>query len=78
MLTASEIVSALNGVNAAARFFGVRPPSVTDWVKNGEIPRERLVIMAARLEGKVNGFSRQTQFPTEYAEIWPELAKEAA
>lgn len=76
MRTAAEIVSDLGGTNEAARFFGVKPPSVTDWVKKGEIPDDRLVRKAAKLEERLPGkFSRRTQWPQEFAEIWPELER---
>lgn len=74
MLTAFEIVEGLRGTNAAARFFGVKPPSVTEWVKNGAIPEDKLIRKAALLEEHVAGFTRRDQFPSICEEIWPELA----
>lgn len=73
MLSASEIIERLNGTNAAARFFGVKPPSVTEWVRNGAIPEDKLIRKAALLEQCVLGFSRRDQFPATCDEIWPEL-----
>lgn len=73
--TAKEIIERLEGTNAAARFFEVRPPSVSGWLRQGRIPDERLVIYAAELEHKTAGwFSRRQQWPERYAAIWPELA----
>ena len=73
--TASEIVKALGGTNAAARFFGVRPPSVSGWLRADLIPDERLIPYAAKLERQPGiEFSRLAQWPERAAEIWPELA----
>jgi len=73
--TASEIVRALEGTNAAARFFGVRPPSVSGWLRVDAIPDERLMPIAAELEAQTKGwFSRATQWPDRWQRIWPELA----
>lgn len=78
MLSAHEIVVRLEGTNAAARFFGVKPPSVTEWVRNGAIPEDKLIRRAAALERCIPSFSRQDQFPQSFQEIWPELAEKAA
>lgn len=73
--SAAEIVKILGGVNATARFFGLKPPSVTEWVKVGVVPDERLIPKAALIEAMSGGeFSRPAQFPGRYLEIWPELA----
>lgn len=77
MLSATQIIEGLDGTNAAARFFRVKPPSVTEWLKNGAIPQDKLIRQAARLERRIPGFSRRQQFPDEYLEIWPELGQEA-
>lgn len=77
--SAAEIVKILGGVNATARFFGLKPPSVTEWVKVGEVPEERLIPKAASIETLSGGdFSRAGQFPDRYLEIWPELAIDPA
>lgn len=77
-MNAAEIVKALDGTNAAARFFGVRPPSVTEWCKNGVIPDDRLIRKAALLERRLPGmFSRREQWPDTHHEIWPELGTPA-
>ena len=73
MLSAPQIVDALGGTNAAARFFGVKPPSVTEWLRNGVIPEDKLLRRAAVLEQQVPGFTRQGQFPEVWSDIWPEL-----
>jgi hypothetical protein len=74
MLNAVEIVGDLGGTNAAARFFGVQPPSVSEWVKKGEIPEDKLIRKAATLEKQLPRFHRRSQWPETYHEIWPELA----
>lgn len=73
MLTAAEIIDRLDGTNAAARFFGVAPPSVSEWVRKGCIPEDRLIRKAALLEQRVEGFDRRTQWPESFRDIWPEL-----
>lgn len=74
--TAAEIVALLNGTNAAARFFGVKPPSVSMWLQNQLIPDERLIPFAASIERISGGaFSRRAQWPERCVEIWPELAE---
>jgi len=79
MLTATEIVAGLDGTNATARFFGVKPPSVSKWVKQGEIPEDKLIRRAVELERRLPGqFTRQGQFPNIFREIWPELAATAS
>lgn len=40
-LTADEIIDALGGTSETARFFGIKPPSVSEWRKNG-IPSVQL------------------------------------
>lgn len=74
MLTASQIVEILGGTNATARFFGVKPPSVCKWVTNGVIPEGKLLKRAAALERSYpDRFSRQSQWPSDCHEIWPDL-----
>lgn len=78
-MSAADIVGALQGTNAAARFFGVKPPSVTEWLRNGVIPEDKLVRRAAQLEKELPGrFSRVGQWPEIYQEIWPELQADTA
>lgn len=77
-LTAKQIVQLLGGTNAAARFFGVRPPSVTYWLNHNVIPDERLIPFAAELESKTAGsFARSVQWPERWRRIWPEMAAPA-
>ena len=73
--TAQEIVNALGGTNSAARFFGVKPPSVSGWLTKNVIPDERLMPFAARLEIAIPGqFRRVDQWPERAGEIWPDIA----
>lgn len=72
--TATAIVQALGGTNKAARFFGVRPPSVSNWLEKDVIPDERLIPFAARLEKETAGqFSRIQYWPEQAEQIWPDL-----
>lgn len=76
MISATELIEGLGGTNAAARFFGVKPPSVTAWSKAGVIPEDKLIRKAAALERALPGrFSREDQWPDECREIWPELPR---
>lgn len=74
-LTPSEIIALLGGLNAASRFFGVKPPSVSGWLESEAIPEGRLIKKAAELELAIpdGKFSRRAQWPDEYRAIWPEL-----
>ena len=75
LLTAPEIIVLLGGLNAASRFFGVKPPSVSGWLESESIPEGRLIKKAAELEQAIpdGKFSRREQWPYEYRSIWPEL-----
>lgn len=41
-LDATQIIDALGGTFAVARLCNVRPPSVSEWRRNNEIPSARL------------------------------------
>lgn len=41
----SAIIEALGGTCAVAKIFDIEPPSVSEWKKNGEIPRARLMYL---------------------------------
>jgi hypothetical protein len=69
-----EIINGLGGFAQVGRMLGLKTPSVHGWLKTG-IPEGRLIELAARIEVNTNGaFSRQSQWPTKYQLIWPELA----
>lgn len=77
-MTDPEIIQLLGGVNAVARMLDIKPPSVSDWLKDG-IPEGRLRDLAGQIEIKSAGrFSRRTRWPDKYAFYWPELAQAPA
>jgi hypothetical protein len=52
---------------------GVSVPAVSMW-QNGDIPMDKLVILAATLEKESHGLiTRKSLFPKNYRLIWPEL-----
>lgn len=76
--TSTEIVQALGGTYKAAKFFNVKPPSVSAWLEKGVIPDERLIPYAARLEVTLQGrFARLAYWPQRPKDIWPDLATAA-
>ena len=77
-MTDPEIIHLLGGVNAVARMLDIKPPSVSDWLKDG-IPEGRLRDLAGQIEIKSDGkFSRRERWPDKYAFYWPELAQAPA
>ena len=77
-MTDPEIIHLLGGVNAVARMLDIKPPSVSDWLKDG-IPEGRLRDLAGQIELKSNGrFTRRERWPDKYAFYWPELAQTPA
>lgn len=72
-MTAKEITEAFGGGAAVARALGLKQPSVHRWTKTGVIPRDKLVALAPKVE-KAGIATRKQLFPTDYADIWPELA----
>ena len=77
-MTDPEIIQLLGGVNAVARMLDIKPPSVSDWLKDG-IPEGRLRDLAGQIEIKSDGkFSRRERWPDKYAFYWPELAQAPA
>lgn len=38
---ARHVVDSMGGVAATAKFFGIKMPSVCEWVKTGKIPKAR-------------------------------------
>ena len=43
--TVSEIVTRLGGQSKTAEIFGIKQPSIAEWVKNNEIPPARLMYL---------------------------------
>lgn len=74
---AEKIIKLLGGVCAVAKRLGIKPPSVSGWLKDG-IPKDKLIILALDIERLSKGkYTRKSLLPDCYAEIWPEL-KEVA
>jgi DNA-binding transcriptional regulator YdaS (Cro superfamily) len=67
------IIKLLGGPTRISKLVGVSVPAVSMW-QNGEIPMDKLVILAATLEKESHGLiTRKNLFPTNYKLIWPEL-----
>lgn len=69
----TAIIKLLGGPTKVANLVGVSVPAVSMW-QNSQIPQDKLVILAARLEKESHGLvSRKSLFPNTYKLIWPEL-----
>jgi len=67
------IIRLLGGPTKVAKILGISVPAVSMW-QNGDIPHDKLVILAATLEKQSHGLiTRKTLFPESYKLIWPEL-----
>ena len=74
-MTDAEIIELLGGVTVVARYFEIKPPSVSGWLETG-IPEVRLMALAPQLELRSNGrFTRKARWPETYSFFWPELAQ---
>jgi hypothetical protein len=72
-ITATAMIRLLGGCTRVSKMVNVSVPAVSMW-QNGEIPYDKLVILAATLEKKSHGLvSRKNLFPNNYKLIWPEL-----
>ena len=72
-MNATAIIKLLGGPTRIAKLVGVSVPAVSMW-QNGEIPQDKLVMLAALLEKESHGvFTRKSLFPNTYKLIWPEL-----
>jgi DNA-binding transcriptional regulator YdaS (Cro superfamily) len=72
-LNSIAIIKLLGGPTKVAKLLNISVPAVTIW-QNGQIPYDKLVILAATLEKQSHGLvSRKTLFPKNYKLIWPEL-----
>jgi DNA-binding transcriptional regulator YdaS (Cro superfamily) len=72
-MNSSAIIKLLGGPTRIAKMVGVSVPAVSMW-QNGEIPQDKLIILAATLEKESHGLlTRQSLFPNTYHLIWPEL-----
>lgn len=72
-MNSTAIIKLLGGPTKVAKLVGVSVPAVSMW-QNGEIPQDKLVILAAMLEKESHGLiTRKSLFPKTYGLIWPEL-----
>ena len=72
-INATAIIKLLGGPTRISKLVGVSVPAVSMW-QNGEIPQDKLVILAATLEKESHGLiTRKSLFPNTYRLIWPEL-----
>jgi len=72
-MNATAIIKLLGGPTRIAKLVGVSVPAVSMW-QNGEIPQDKLIVLAATLEQESHGLiTRKSLSPNTYALIWPEL-----
>jgi hypothetical protein len=72
-ITATAMIRLLGGPTRVSKMVNVSVPAVSMW-QNGDIPYDKLVILAATLEKESHGLiTRQNLFPLNYKLIWPEL-----
>ncbi|EXA70291.1 TPA: Cro/CI family transcriptional regulator [Acinetobacter baumannii] len=65
----ADLIKALGGVNAVARFLDITPPSVSGW---NAIPLDRKIRLAVIAED-LGIATRKEIFPDDYQDIWIEL-----
>ena len=67
------MIRLLGGCTRVSKIVNVSVPAVSMW-QNGDIPYDKLVILAATLEKESHGLvTRKNLFPNNYKVIWPEL-----
>jgi DNA-binding transcriptional regulator YdaS (Cro superfamily) len=72
-MNATAIIRLLGGPTKVSKMLGISVPAVSMW-QNGDIPHDKMVILAATLERESHGLiSRKSLFPDTYQLIWPEL-----
>ena len=72
-ISSTAMIRLLGGCTRVSKMVNVSVPAVSMW-QNGEIPYDKLVILAATLEKESHGLvSRKNLFPNNYKLIWPEL-----
>jgi hypothetical protein len=72
-ITSTAMIRLLGGPTRVSKMVNVSVPAVSMW-QNGDIPYDKLVILAATLEKESHGLiTRKNLFPTNYKLIWPEL-----
>jgi DNA-binding transcriptional regulator YdaS (Cro superfamily) len=73
LMNSTAIIRLLGGPTKVAKLLNISVPAVSMW-QNGDIPHDKLVILAATLEQQSHGLiTRKTLFPETYKLIWPEL-----
>lgn len=73
-MTDDQLIDELGGCNAVANLLGIRPASVSGWVR---IPTERKIRLAVIAEDR-GVSSRKELFPESYGDIWIELREKCA
>ena len=72
-ITSTAMIRLLGGPTRVSKMVNVSVPAVSMW-QNGDIPYDKLVILAATLEKESHGLvTRKNLFPDNYRLIWPEL-----
>ena len=72
-MNATAIIRLLGGPTKVSKMLGISVPAVSMW-QNGDIPHDKMVILAATLERESHGLiTRKSLFPDTYKLIWPEL-----
>ena len=72
-ITATAMIRLLGGPTRVSKIVNVSVPAVSMW-QNGDIPYDKLVILAATLEKESHGLvTRKNLFPNNYKLIWPEI-----
>jgi DNA-binding transcriptional regulator YdaS (Cro superfamily) len=72
-ISSTAMIRLLGGPTKVSNILGISVPAVSMW-QNGDIPYDKLVILAATLEKESHGLvTRKSLFPNNYRLIWPEL-----
>jgi DNA-binding transcriptional regulator YdaS (Cro superfamily) len=72
-ISSTAMIRLLGGCTRVSKLVNVSVPAVSMW-QNGDIPYDKLVILAATLEKESHGLvTRKNLFPNNYKLIWPEL-----
>jgi hypothetical protein len=72
-ISSTAMIRLLGGCTRVSKMVNVSVPAVSMW-QNGDIPYDKLVILAATLEKESHGLvTRKNLFPNNYKLIWPEI-----
>ena len=72
-ISSTAMIRLLGGCTRVSKLVNVSVPAVSMW-QNGDIPYDKLMILAATLEKESHGLiTRKNLFPNNYKLIWPEL-----